>query len=267
MACGCLCGTMAGCARDRALGDEVATREPRPARVVQSLSSEYELVPGPLRLVFGPRRRAGEGQLQLVRGRLWLDASALGLTRARLTFDLSSIVVDDAARPEAPAILQSGGSLTEQSLDWLGLRDPAQLEAFPERRYAHFEVSSFAAEGSADAREGEVVPASPGVRARRVRGRATGDLELHGFRLPYTVRMAVTFSWLEPSPLEGPPGRVELTVAEPISVELLRHEVVPRTARGEIRADALAELRKLPSNTVQASGRWLAELSEQDPRP
>jgi len=271
MTCGCLCGTTAGCERERSLSDEAEapTQAPHPAPAAPSGASlvrEYELVPGPVELTFGPRRRPVTGHLQLAQGRLWLDASELNATRAVLTFDLASLVVDEPSWPDAPVALQAAGTLTEQSLDWLEVRDPAQLAASPGRRYARFDVSSFVA-GTAEARAGQAQPSTPGARAQRVRGRATGKLELHGFRLPYTVGVVVTFSWFDPAPPDAPPGRLELAMSEPASIELLRHEVVPRTARGEIRAEALAELRKLPTNTVQVSGRWVAELVGQNQRP
>jgi hypothetical protein len=42
----------------------------------------------------------------------------------------------------------------------------------------------------------------------------------------------------------------------------LGHGVMPRDARGEILADSLAALRKLPRNSVQLEVRWVAERAE-----
>jgi hypothetical protein len=215
-------------------------------------------------LAFGSRRQF-RGRLQLAQGRLWLDAADLGATRAELIFDLGSLLMAEAPSND-PAERDGETSLTEQSLDWLEIRQPSQLAAHPERRYARFEVTSVMAAAVNDAHQGEPVFSPPDV-VRQVRARATGQLELHGYRLPYTVAVVATFTWADPAPLGGPPGRVELATAEPIALDLLRHDVVPRNSRGDIQGNVLAELRKLPSNTVQISGHWVAELVEGHPRP
>lgn len=246
---------LTGCSRDRPLTDEARRPLTPGATVSPHQANEYELGPAAAEVSFGPRQRPMRGRVRLSHGRLWLDANDLAATRATLTFDLTSFVVD-GPRPSdtTPADVRS---LTEQSLDWLEIRDPARLAESPERRYARFEVSSFVPMSGVDA-SGQL-PSSPAGAAQRLRGRASGELELHGYRMPYTVTVAVTFSWQDPARFGGPPERVELALAAPASVEPLRHEIVPRNARGEVQWEALAELRKLPANPVQVSGRWVAE--------
>jgi hypothetical protein len=261
-------GSLAGCSREQPLTDE--TRRPlarEPATAVRTHAPrEYEIVPSPAELSFGPRQRRLRGHVQLARGRLWVDSSDLGATRASLTFDLTSLVVEAASPSGGFDAPEDSRTPTEQSLDWLEIRDAARLADSPLNRFARFEVSSFVPANEANERFGER-PAPASGAPRRLLGRATGELELHGYRLPYTVVVSVTFNWLDPARFGGPPQRIELSTAEPASIEPLRHEVVPRNARGDIQAGVLAELRKLPSNTVQVSGRWVADEVERRSHP
>jgi hypothetical protein len=260
--------SLVACSREQPLTDE--RRRPLatgPATAIPAHGArEYEIAPSPAELTIGPRQRRLRGHVQLARGRLWLDVNDLGATRASLTFDLASLVVDDAAPAEGPDTPPDSRTPTEQSLDWLEIRDATRLADSPLNRFGRFDLSSFVPAAGADHRSGESLPSAAGA-PRRVLGRATGELELHGYRLPYTVVVAVTFNWLDPARFGGPPQRVELALAEPASVEPLRHEVVPRNARGEIQSGMLAELRKLQSNTVQISGRWVAEEVERRSHP
>jgi hypothetical protein len=193
-------------------------------------------------------------------GRLWVDTHDLGATRAAMTFDLASLVVDGEAS-ESPVALSgaSAPSLTEQSLNWLQLGSETTIATRPELRYARFALLSLGSAGHDDAAEAPTVTASrPGAIARRVRLRATGELELHGYRLPCTASLVATFEWAA-SELDAPPRRIELATTEPVGIDLLDHGVTPRDARGEILADSLAALRKLPRNSVQLEVRWVAE--------
>lgn len=248
----CLWLPSVGCSRERT--PDAAAREAAPANAGRvQRASEYELTGGSAELAFGPPTRQRRGHVPLVQGRLWLDMAELGATRAVFTFDLAGLVVEGTPGPGESLLLTPGRTLTEQSLDWLQLSDPRRLAAAPERRFARFELSSFVADG---ATPGEPA-AAPGTR--RVRGRATGELELQGYRLPYTVVVVATASWPEGGRSGEPPARVELAIVEPVGIDPLRHEIVPRDVGGEVRSGALSELRKLASNTVRVSGRWVAE--------
>jgi hypothetical protein len=192
-----------------------------------------------------------------------MDGHALGATRAVLTFDLGSLVVDGEAS-ESPVALSGAHapSLTEQSLNWLQVKSEATLATRPELRYARFTLLSLGSASHEDVADAPVVTASqPGAIARRMRLRATGELELHGYRLPCTASLVATFEWAA-SELDAPPRRIELATTEPVGIDLMGHGVVPRDARGEILADSLAALRKLPRNSVQLEVRWVAERAE-----
>jgi hypothetical protein len=91
--------------------------------------------------------------------------------------------------------------------------------------------------------------------------RVTGDLELHGFRIPYTVPVVATFAWPAAEQPMGAPDRVEIAIAEGVGVDLLAHGIVPRNARGDVLGEALAELRKSPAQEVKVTGRWLGTRS------
>jgi hypothetical protein len=227
----------------------------------QAQSSQYVIGPASRAgLFFGGPQRKWRGSVAVTSGELWVDAHDLEATRAALTFDLASLVVDGEASQSPVALSGSSApSLTEQSLNWLRLGNAAMSAALPELRYARFTLLSLRSANHEDAAEGPTVTAShPGAIARRIRLRATGELELHGYRLPCTASLVATFEW-SASELDAPPQRIELTTAEPVGIDLLGHGVMPRDARGEILADSLAALRKLPRNSVQLEVRWVAE--------
>jgi hypothetical protein len=248
-----------GCERDRESWD-APMAPPRLSRVTAtrpSVTREYALRPeSRVDLELGRRNRKIEGHVPVSAGRLWLDPQDLNATRATLTFDLAEISIDGA-----PALGPSSSrSLTDQSLDWLQVGDASGSS--PEHRYARFRLLAVGSASSTQAANAQTVPAShPGAVARRVRLRASGELELHGYRLPQTAALLLTFEWPESSEPAGAPSRIEIVTAEPVGVDLLGHDIVPRNARGETLADSLAELRKLPPKPVQIRARWVAELA------
>jgi hypothetical protein len=149
--------------------------------------------------------------------------------------------------------------LTEQSLRWLQVADPVLLAEQPQLRYAQFSIQKIGKLSAESAREGrEVHPAPMGMRLRRVQLWATGELELHGFRLPYTAPLSAVFQWRREAPLDSPPEGIEIIVSEVVSVDLLAHGIVPRDARGDLLAETLAELRKLSATEARLTARWTA---------
>ena len=46
-----------------------------------------------------------------------------------------------------------------------------------------------------------------------------------------------------------------------VGIDLLAHGIIPRDARGDVLADALAELRKPRAHVAQVTGSWLAARS------
>jgi hypothetical protein len=234
-------------------------------------AAEYELSPGSrLELELGTPERRVSGHVELVRGRLWVEPAALDRTRAELSFDMTTIQL--AAKPPAdsPASNVGARTLTEQSLDWFEVRDPGALAAHPEHRYAHFSLLQV---HSADGNDVLAAPAAPASRpeaaARRVRLRASGELELHGVRLPYTASVLALFEWPYPT-LAGPARRIELSTTQPVSIDPFDHDLVPRDGRGDISSDGLALMRRQPSRAARIGLRWTAELAhtgtEKQPR-
>jgi len=216
-------------------------------------------------LELGGGQRRLQGELPITSGRLWIDGADLGATRGTLTFDLTQLRWWDAGSKPPPEGATATTS-TEQSLDWLQLSRSDDIQSHPELRYARFTLLTIGSSSSND------LDAAPTVRsgqsavvARRVRLQASGELELHGHRLPHTVSLAATFEW--PAPVEpgAPPRRVRIETSEPFTVDLLGHRIVPRNARGEILADGLAELRRLSRSPVQARASWLAQLANAEP--
>jgi hypothetical protein len=237
---------------------------PRARRAREPL--EYALGPSNhVTFLLQGRQRRLEGKLPLAAGRLWLDGLDLGSTRAELTFDLAAIQLWDARSNPAPEGAD-GATLTEQSLDWLQLSREQDVRARPELRYARFTLLAIGSSSSND------LDAAPTVRsgqsagvARRVRLRASGELELHGRRLPQTVSLDARFEWDGDAEPAAPPSRVVLETSEPLEIDLLGHGVVPRDSRGEQLADGLAELRRQHWKPLQVRARWLAELAVAEP--
>jgi hypothetical protein len=249
-----------GCSRQADL-DEVF--EPPRAQVAAKsrapVLAEFEIAPDSvLELSVGSRQRRVKGRVRLASGRLQLDPMDLAGTRGNLIFDLAAIQIDEppASAPSAEA------TLTEQSLRWLELADTADLAAQPQRRYARFSIQRIGALSAPSARAGQLLRSSaPGRETRRVQARATGELELHGFRLPYTLSLSATFDWPALAPRESPPSSIEITTSDPLSVNLISHEILPRDERGQVLAEVLAELRKPPANEARVSARWVATLT------
>jgi hypothetical protein len=250
-----------GCERDRESWD-APVAPPHLMRVAAtrpSVTRQYVLRPeSRAELVLGAPDRRLEGHVPVSAGRLWLDPQDLSSMGAALTFDLAAIVVGGAP----PLGSSPSRTLTDQSLDWLEVGDGSA----PEHRYARFRLLTVGSASSNDAASARPVPASrPGAVARRVRLRASGQLELHGYRLPQTSSLIMTFEWPGSEPA-GHPSRIELATEESIEVDLLGHGILPRNGRGEVLADSLAELRKHPDNRVQVRARWVAELADDGTR-
>jgi hypothetical protein len=256
-----LCAATLGCGRDADSWDQ-AVEPPHLARVAlrESQAWEYVLVPASRAgLTFGGRQQKWRGSVAVTSGRLSVDAHDLGATRAALTFDLGSMVLDGQASGSPVALSGAAApSLTEQSLNWLELGRESRNAARPELRYARFTLLSLGSSHEEAADAPTVMTSHSGAIARRVRLRATGELELHGYRLPCTASLVATFEWAA-SELDAPPRRIELATTEPVGIDLLGHGVTPRDARGEILAESLAALRKLPRDPVQLDVRWVAE--------
>jgi hypothetical protein len=94
--------------------------------------------------------------------------------------------------------------------------------------------------------------------SRRVQLWATGELELHGVRLPYTAPLNAVFQWQRDATLNSPPEGIEIVVSQAVSVDLFTHGIVPRDARGDVLAETLAELRKLSATEARLTARWTA---------
>jgi hypothetical protein len=256
--CAGLAAALLQCARQPEL-DEVF-EPPRPVEAVRAPSgvlTEFEVTPNSrAELSLGSRQRRVQGHVALTQGRLLLDLADLGASRGQLTFDLSTLEIDRTEANESA----SAAELTQRSLWWLEVA--RQPSAQPQLRYAHFRIQSVGGASARSAAEGEVVKAPVGrLGARRVELRATGELELHGFRIPYTAKVMATFYWVDTEPPASAPDQVEVSFPDGIGIDLLAHGIVPRDARGDVLADALAELRKPRAHVAQVTGSWLATRS------
>lgn len=211
------------------------------------------------------RERRLEGELPVAAGRLWVDARDLAATRADLTFDLAALQLWASSSNRSPDGTDRS-RLTEQSLDWLQISREQDLRVRPELRYARFTLLAIGSSSSNDLDAAPTVASrqSAGV-ARRVRLRASGELELHGHRLSQTVSLEVRFERAAGAGPGTPPRRIVLETTEPLEIDLLAYGVVPRDARGELLADGLAELRRQRQRPLQVRARWQAELAGAGP--
>lgn len=221
--------------------------------------AEYEVSPeSHVKFTLGPNQRQARGRLGVTRGRLRVAVDNLVTARGNLTFDLAGLALDETSYTDESADRAEPGSLTEQSLRWLEL-DSAAAPSRPDWRFAHVSLLRLGVAAIARARDGQPVPAPEGA-ARRVELRATGELELHGIRAPYTAALVLTFHWPESADATGPAERIELETREPVLIDLLAHRIAPRNARGEVLAESLAELQKRPAGDARISVHWTARL-------
>jgi hypothetical protein len=258
--CAVIATALVHCSRQPEL-DEVF-EPPRPIEAVRApagVLTEFELTPNSrAELSLGSRQRRVQGHVALTQGRLLIDLAALAASRGQLTFDLSTLLIDRPGTEESA----SAAELTQRSHWWLELTPRPSATTQPQLRYAHFSIHSVGGLSAESAAEGQVVKAPLGrLGARRVDLLVSGELELHGFRVPYTAKVIATFHWVDSVPPASAPDQIELTFPDGIGIDLLAHGIVPRDARGDVLANALAELRKPRAHVAKVTGSWLAVRS------
>jgi len=253
-----------GCSRQPDL-DEVfePPRPQEPASRTPPARSEFELSPGS-RVDFwlGPRLRELHGSLAVAHSRLLIDPAQPSATRGSVTFDLATLSIDPPAENAwraASAGPDLEPSLTEQSLRWLEVSSAAALSTHPELRFAQFLIRDVAPAGGSASRPARVAgdPQAPSAWS------VSGELELHGVRVPYTLPLSVSFSF-PPAPLGSPSAplqRLDIVLREPARLRLSAHALVPRDEHGDILAELLAELRKSRVDEVRLGARWSATLA------
>ena len=210
----------------------------------------------------GPRSARARGRLALVGGSLLVDSFDLAITRGHAVFDLRTIELENDApagvrNATDPSTEAAPGSLTERALSWLELAGATPSTAHPEYRYARFSILSLGALGATSALEGERVRSEASRPRRRVRLDASGELELHGVRFPYTAPVDAIFEWDASDPAASAPSRIEIATREAVGVDLGTHAIVPRRSGGEVDAEALAELRKGSGLSLSVTAHWV----------
>lgn len=215
----------------------------------------------------GPRARELHGSLAVAHSHLRLDPAQPFATRGSVTFDLASLAFEppakDAWRRAASAGPEEERSLTEQSLRWLEISPAATLATHPELRFAQFLIRDVAAAPGA---AGRPVPAQ-GEAGASSAWLVSGELELHGVRVPYTVPVSVSFPPAAAGAAPAPLQDFELTTREPARLSLSAHALVPRDGQGDILAELLSELRRSRVDEVRLRARWTATpVGSQQPR-
>lgn len=245
-----------GCARKSDL-DEVFD-PPRPINRAggpsSAVSGVYRLEPdSEVSVRLGKPSRRAKGRLKVAHSELLIRPDDLAATRAQLTFDLSTMRIEEEAPARAPGAL----TLTEQSLQWL--RVTPESKALAALRFARFRVTAVGELSASAVVDGRAIRRrEPGTVLRRVELRATGDLELHRYRVPYTAALTATFHLPEPARAGELPKRVDLSTREPLRIDLVEHEIVPRDAHGNQMASEVDRLRAGQGRIARVSARWTA---------
>lgn len=171
----------------------------------------YAVDPSSTRVTFSLPAKGGtpRGSLSGASGTLDYNAANPAASRAELSFDLATIVLD--AWSESPA-----GSAA--ALDWLELG--AEVPSTTRERHlrATFVLSKLSGF------EEDVSKAN----AKAV-GSARGELSLHGFRVPLEVSIEV----------ERRGDALLVRSRKPVSIKLSEHDIVPRGPAGERRSQDL----------------------------
>ncbi|MEB2313135.1 MAG: hypothetical protein OZ921_18640 [Sorangiineae bacterium] len=232
---------------------------------------------GRARFELPAREATPQGELRVARGRLTVDLLDLSKTRGTVELDVASITMlgDDAAdagvtaqrSQAAQAWLDVGADRPEavrERLRWarftiLSIEQPSALAAHqgrvvrspPEPRDAEPRAPEG---GGADG--GDAAPPSP-AEIRAVDLTATGELELHGFRVRHDVRLRALFEYAARAEASAIPERLVIETRAPIVIPLQVHDIKPRNAAGV----SLAEDAKLLGVQVGKSARVSLELA------
>jgi polyisoprenoid-binding protein YceI len=162
-----------------------------------------------------------------------------------MRFDLTKLEIDDAAGAKSE-------DTTRRALEWLELGSEVAAETREPRRFATFTFATL--EGT-------------DFHVKRSLGKpvfvepvATGELSLHGVRVP--VRVPVRLEIDLPGAADKPPSRLVIRSRKPLVVSLGVHDIRPRDARGVLVARELTLL----GDTVGREAKVTFELTLA-PRP
>lgn len=231
-----------------------------------SLVVKYELVPhGVARFELKAKDATPRGELRVARGELAVDLMDLPRTRGTVEMDLASVAMDGDG--DAGVDIQ----LSQQAQGWLDVGADRPEAARERLRWARFTIRSIDHASADAAHEGRVakkgtLPAlaedagDAATDTREVRSvdlDATGDLELHGFRVQRTARLRALFEYAAPAVAGARPVRILIQTRAPLVVSLAVHDIKPRDSNGVL----LAEGMKLLGSKVGKDARVSLDLA------
>jgi polyisoprenoid-binding protein YceI len=183
------------------------------------------------------------GEVSEARGEVRLDAADLGQTRGEVSFrvtTLRTLTFGEAGKDE---------SQTDHARNWLQVGSKSEAADRQRYEWATFRVMAVevaAPPGGGAARLADLPAEADGSRV--VRGKAVGDLSLHGVTRSHTIAFTARVS----GPAAAPTGLV-LTTERPLDLSLKDHAVEPRDEIGSLLAGALEKIGKKISDRVQVS--------------
>lgn len=240
-----------------------ASASPRASQVVK-----YEIEPrGRARFELKARDATPRGELRVARGELEVDLLDLDKTRGSVEMDLASVSIDGDG--DAGMDVQQ----SQQAQAWLDVGQDRPEAARERVRWAKFTIRSIDHPSASAANEGRILKkgalpiladaGDAGDAPREVRSVdlvATGDLELHGFRVTRSVKLRALFEYAAPAVVGARPRKILIQTRSPFVVTLQMHDIKPRDSAGVF----LAEGMKLLGSKVGTDARVSLDLAAID---
>jgi polyisoprenoid-binding protein YceI len=177
-----------------------------------------------------------KGQAEDVQGTISLDPSDLSKTRGELGFKMATLTTTTFGKAKDDA------AQSEHARNWMQV-GPESAEA-DKARYAW---SKFTVR-SVEATPGKLADAREENGVRTVKGKVTGDLEVHGVKSPKTFAFTATIK----GPVDAP---TEVTIKSdaPFDLSMKEHQIMPRDKIGGLLSGALDKIGKKIDDKVQVS--------------
>lgn len=218
---------------------------------LESLQRSFELAPGSFAsFALGVHQPRLTGRLPVSASLLQLELADLSQSRGWVTFDLSQLDVD----PLAPSSLKTPSWAPLKALQWLEV-DPTGSGP---HNLAHFRIRQVGSNASIVTSVGARERGLDGSRAERpLDFKITGDLSLHGIRYPLTLPVRVTFDEPEAGePVTAPLKILSVQSRGAARVDLEDYRIVPRTPRGDVDSERLAQWKNGPYKVAKVTFLW-----------
>ncbi|HVJ17797.1 MAG TPA: hypothetical protein VM686_20385 [Polyangiaceae bacterium] len=176
-------------------------------------SQRYVLTTSDIRFSLPAKEQTTHGKLSAASGELFVGQGNFSDARATLNVDLTSLSIEEEAGAG------DHGAYTRRALEWLDLGEAQPPTARERYGQARFELSGL----------GRL---SEGKRSGSWQATASGQLSLHGFRVP--IEQPISF--------ELSAEKVVIRSQRPLLVKLAEHDLKPRNAQGQLVSTELSLL-------------------------